>query len=148
MNRKYYYKISGLGIFTIIIVSIVVAQSLFSLLMEEEPSTMMIMANTIAIVMWGILLLLNVWVLIPDRFNLSFIEIDERGITKRNGCLRTSTATFEDDFNFREKKGRIQKVVIFDVTANKRMVIGNGFELPLKDLKTIVKRKKDKTSGE
>ena len=102
---------------------------------------MMVLFDILGIVGWGTVLLVLVWTLIVDRLNLSFIEIDAQGILMRTPFLKVRTASFKHDFHFREKKGRIRKLVTYDEHNEKRMVVGNGFELSLQDLKTMVEQK-------
>ena len=138
--KRYYLRTNGAEILLALFSFIIVTGTIFRLFYGIKTPIYIIL-DILIIIGWSISLFASVWLFIVDRFNLSYVQIEGENVIKRNGFLKTVNFTCDYRFEFIEKKDRLIKVKVLDKEGRRITVIGNRFELNLKEFQLYVNSK-------
>lgn len=138
---RYYYR-TGLSTFVLIpLVLLILAYTVFDMATSEHRYWIQ-WINSLMLFVWGFILLNLIWLLFVDKYNLSYIEILEDGIKKRNGYLKAAFVSFNETFIYKESKGDIKAIKVYSKSKKRLMTIGNAFELSPSEIKTLIQERK------
>ncbi|MFW5894376.1 MAG: hypothetical protein ACOCU0_00455 [Bacillota bacterium] len=140
-SHRYYYRPSLATFILIPVVSLILIYTVYDMATGENRFWIRLI-HIITLFVWGTTLLHLIWLLILDRYNLSYVEMLENGIKKRNGYLRETTVTFNHTFIYKESKGDIKAIKVYDNSKKCRMIIGNSFERSPSEIKTLIQQRK------
>lgn len=138
--KKYYLRKTW-DIYVMLFISpIFIAVNIMDIV-DETSSGLFLISSWLVLLIFSFIFLGAIFVLMTKKLKISYLEISEENIVLRNGLGKIKTASYTCRFEYKVRKDKLKWIISFDENNKPTLIIGNGFDISLEEVKNIIESK-------